>query len=58
MIDLLGLTSLDQLIFKLKKLFAFVIKPATLMKRSTVLDLPLQLVFPVYSTLINYSASK
>jgi hypothetical protein len=45
-VDLLVLTSLDQLIFKLKILFAFVTKQATLMRRSTVLSLPLQIVFP------------
>jgi hypothetical protein len=41
------LNSLDQLIFKLKIVFAFVTKQATLMRRSTVLSLPLQFVFPV-----------
>ncbi len=45
--DLLVLTSLDQLIFILKILFAFV----TLMRRSTVLSHPPRLVFPAfYST--------
>jgi hypothetical protein len=43
---LLVLTSLDQLISKLKILFSFFIKQPTLMRRSTVLILPLQLVFP------------
>jgi hypothetical protein len=45
-VDLLVLTSSDQLIFVLKNLFAFVIKPATLMRWSRVLSLPLLLVFP------------
>jgi len=45
-VNLLVLTSLDQLIFKLKILFTFFTKQATLMRRSTVLSLPLQLVFP------------
>jgi hypothetical protein len=40
------LTSLDQLIFKLKILLTLVTKQATLTRRSTVLSLPLQLVFP------------
>jgi hypothetical protein len=45
--DLLVLTSLDQLIFKLKILFfLFFTKQATLMRRSTVLSLPPHLVFP------------
>jgi hypothetical protein len=45
-VDLLVLTSLDQLIFKLKKIFTIVTKQAALTGRSTVLSLPLQLVFP------------
>ncbi len=45
-IDLLVLTSLDQLLFKLKVFFFFLTKQASLIKRSTVLSLPLQLVFP------------
>jgi hypothetical protein len=46
--DLLVLTSFDKLIFILKILFTcFAIQP-TLMRRSTVLNLPLQLVFPVW----------
>jgi len=32
-VDLLEVTSLDQLIFKLKKLFTFVAEQATLMRR-------------------------
>ncbi len=43
--DLLVLTSLDQLIFKLKILFTIYTERATLI-RSIVLSLPLQLVFP------------
>ncbi len=39
-------TSLDQLIFTLKILFTFFTKQATLMRRSTVMNLPLWLVFP------------
>jgi hypothetical protein len=45
-VDLLVLTSLDQLLFILKILFAFLETLATLMRRSTVLNHPLQLVFP------------
>jgi hypothetical protein len=45
-VELLVLTSLDQLLFILKILFTFFTKQATLMRRSTVLSLPLQLVFP------------
>ncbi len=45
-VDLLVLTSLDQLIFILKILFTFITKQLTLLRRSTVLCLPLQLVFP------------
>jgi hypothetical protein len=44
-VDLLVLTSLDQLIFMLNILFTFITKLATLMKRSIVLSLPPQLVF-------------
>jgi len=47
-VDLLALTSLDKLFFMLKILFNFVTKQATLMRRSTVLSLPHQLVFPVW----------
>jgi hypothetical protein len=46
MVDFLGLTSLDYLVFKLKILFTFITKQATLMWRSNVLSLSLQLVFP------------
>jgi hypothetical protein len=45
-VDLLVLTRLDQLVFKLKILFSFFTKQAALMWRSTVLSLPPQLVFP------------
>jgi hypothetical protein len=41
----LALTSLDQHIFILKPLITFVRKQATVMRRSSVLSLPLQLVF-------------
>jgi hypothetical protein len=44
--DLLVLTSLDQLLFILKILFMYLTKQATLSRRSTVLSLPCQLVFP------------
>jgi hypothetical protein len=43
--DLLVLTSLDVVLLKLKLLFTSVLKQATLMRRSNVLSLPLQLVF-------------
>jgi len=46
-IDLLVLTSLDQLIFMLKVLFTFNTKQANLMRGATELSLPLQLVLPV-----------
>jgi hypothetical protein len=45
-VDLLVLTSLYWLIFFLKILFIGVSKQATLIRRSTVLSLPLQLGFP------------
>jgi hypothetical protein len=45
-VDLLVLTSLDQLLFMLEILFAFVTKQAILIRRSTVLSLLVQLVFP------------
>ncbi len=45
-VDLVVLTSLDQLIFKVKIFLTFVTKQATLMRRSTVLSLSLQLLFP------------
>jgi hypothetical protein len=45
LVDLLVLTSLDQLIFVLKCLIIFVTKQSPFMRRSTVLSLSLQLVF-------------
>jgi len=44
--DLLVLTSFDRLLFILKILFTFFTKQVTLLRRSTVLILFLQLVFP------------
>ncbi len=45
----------EEVVFILKILFTFVTKQATLMRRSTVLTLPLQLVFSVKgSILINF----
>ncbi len=44
-VELLVLTNLDQLVFKLKIVFSYFTKQATLMRRSTVLSLPSQLVF-------------
>ncbi len=46
-VDLLVLTSSYSALFKLKILFTFVSKQATLKRRSTVMSLPPQLVFPV-----------
>ena len=48
-VDLLVLTSLDQLLLTLKVLFTFFTKQPTIMRRSTVLKLPPQLVFPASS---------
>jgi len=49
MVDILVLlTSLDQLLLILK-IFMYFTKQVTLTRRSTVLGLPLQLVFPVLS---------
>jgi hypothetical protein len=45
-VDLLVLTSLDQVHLYLQLLFNFFSKQANFMRRSTVLNLPLQLVFP------------
>jgi hypothetical protein len=45
-LDLLVLTSSYQVNFMLRILFKFFIKQATLLRRSTVLSLPPQLVFP------------
>jgi hypothetical protein len=44
-VDLLALTSLDQLLFIMQTLCTFLQNKATLMRRSTVPSLPLQLVF-------------
>jgi hypothetical protein len=52
-VDLLILTSLDQLIFVLKVLFTLFTKQATLTRRSTVLSLPPQLVFPDISNQVD-----
>jgi hypothetical protein len=48
-VDLLVLTSLDQVIFILKILFTCSTKQPTLIRRSTGLSFPLQLVFPGYN---------
>jgi hypothetical protein len=45
-VDLLVLTSFDQFFIYFKALYPFVTKQVTLMRRSTVLSLPLQLEFP------------
>jgi hypothetical protein len=50
-VDLLVLTSLDQVLLKLANIIFYFTKQATLMRRSTVLSLPLQLVFPGYMRL-------
>ncbi len=54
-VDLLVLTSLDKLLVKLKILFTFLTKDATLMRRSTVLILPPQLVFPAVGIIGSWS---
>ncbi len=54
--ELLGLTTLAQLLFKLKILFSFFTKQATVMMRSIVLSLPPQLVYPALS--ISHSQHK
>jgi hypothetical protein len=46
MVDLLVLTSLDQILLILKTLLTFKAKQTTLMRRPIVLSLPPQLVFP------------
>jgi hypothetical protein len=48
-VGLLVPTNLYQMLFLLKILFAFGTKRATLMRRSTVLSLPIQLVFPAFT---------
>jgi len=45
MVDLLVLTSLNKLTSRLKKIVPFVTKQPTLIRRSNVLSLSLQLVF-------------
>ncbi len=45
-VNLLVITSLDQLIFILQILFAFVTKHAAIMRRSTELNLPLSVSVP------------
>jgi hypothetical protein len=50
-VDLLVLSSLDQLLLKLKLLYAYLTKQATLMRRLTVLSLLPQLVFPADKSL-------
>ncbi len=51
------LTSLDQLIFTMKILCTFWAKQATLMRRSTVPSLPVQLVFPGESFILKSLAT-
>jgi hypothetical protein len=51
MVDLLVLTSLEELLFILKILLSFFTKQATLIRRSTVLSLLSQLIFPEESFL-------
>ncbi len=48
-IDLFVLTSLDQLLLRMKNIIYFFTKQASLMRSSTVLSLYLPLVFPVLS---------
>ncbi len=48
-VDLLVLTSLDQLLLMMQTLFTFFTKQATLMRNLTMLSLPLQWVFLVLS---------
>jgi hypothetical protein len=47
-VDLLALTSLEQLLLITETLLTFFTKQVVLLRRSTVLSLPLQLVFPAY----------
>ncbi len=56
-IDLLVLTNLDKLVFILTILFSFFTKQVTLMRRSTVLSLFPQLVFPGWP-IIKYQLGK
>ena len=52
-VDLLVLTRLDELSFILRVLFTFSMKQTILMRRSTVLSLPTQLVFPALANPLN-----
>jgi hypothetical protein len=45
-VDLLVITSSDQVLFRLKILISLFTKQATLLRWSTVLSLPVQLAFP------------
>jgi hypothetical protein len=47
-IDLLVLVRLEELVCMLKIFFTFFVKYTTLMRRSIVLSLPIQIVFPVH----------
>ncbi len=51
-VDLLVLTSLDQLFFEILNVIYFLPKGATLVRRSTVLSLPVQLAFLGYYYLL------
>jgi len=53
-VDLLVLAILDQLLFKLNLLFTFLTKQATLIRWSTVVILPLQLVFPTIGDMLTH----
>ncbi len=53
-VDLLALTSLDYVHFDFAKIMYFFTKQVTLMRRSTVLSLSLQLVDPVPSFRISF----
>ena len=53
-VALFVITSLDQLLVILKTLFTFFPKQATLMRRSTVQSLPLQLGFPAFCLVSPY----
>jgi len=47
-LDLLVLVRLEELVCMLKIFFTFFVKYTTLMRRSIVLSLPIQIVFPVH----------
>ncbi len=49
-VDLLALTSLDQLIFILIMSYTFITKQATIMSRLTILSFPVKLAFPADRT--------